>query len=142
MQSGEKVADMKRILLAVLLGGLAALALACVLLLVCSALISAEIIPERFTTVIVILVCGISVLFCAGTAIARSGWSPMLSGICSGAVFSLLLLIVGFVLYREVSLYGNTLWAMTAALGCGAVAGACKRKTPTGKGNRKPRRRR
>ena len=116
--------NIQKAVVSVLAGGAAALVLTCLVLFLCSVLISLGVLPEGLMKGFVIAICGVSMLLCGRSTVKRSGWNPLLTGLCCGAVFCVLLMGMGLLLYREMSLSGNTLLVMLSAMSGGALAGA------------------
>ena len=87
-----------------LLGGAAAVLAAVLALLVCSLLISAGAVPERFMERAVLAACVLGALIGGLLAVRRIDRSTLLVGAGVGAILFLLLLLAGTLLFEEASI--------------------------------------
>ena len=106
-----------------LLGGAAAVLAAVLALLVCSLLISAGAVPERFMERAVLAACVLGALIGGLLAVRRIGRSTLLVGAGVGAILFLLLLLAGTLLFEEASVSNGGGMMLLSCMCGGAMAG-------------------
>ena len=106
-----------------LLGGAAAVLAEVLALLVCSLLISAGAVPERFMERAVLAACVLGALIGGLLAVRRIGRSTLLVGAGVGAILFLLLLLAGTLLFEEASISNGGGMMLLSCLCGGAMAG-------------------
>ena len=106
-----------------LLGGLAAVLTALLVLLVCSLLVSGGAVPERDINRAVLAACVPGALAGGLLAVRRIGRSTLLVGGGVGAILFLLLLSVGSLVFESASLSNGGVMILLACLCGGAMAG-------------------
>lgn len=106
----------------VLLGGGAAVLAAVLALLVCSLLISAGAVPERFMERAVLAACVLGALTGGLLAARRIGRSSLLVGTGVGAILFLLLLLAGMLLFEDISVSNGGGMMLLSCLCGGALA--------------------
>ena len=111
-----------------LLGGLAAVLTALLVLLVCSLLVSGGAVPERDIDRAVLAACVLGALAGGLLAVRRIGRSTLLVGGGVGAILFLLLLSVGSLVFESASLSNGGVMILLACLCGGAMAGILGRK--------------
>lgn len=125
MRKGEEDqgAKLVRAMTGVLLGGVAALAVCLIFLLICSVGISSGWLSENGMYQMTVIGCVIGGFF-GGTAAARR-WRErkLLAALCAGGVFFLLLLTAGCLLFEDMSVENGGLGLLCGALCGSAVAG-------------------
>ena len=107
----------------VLLGGGAAALTAALALLICSLLISAGAVPERFMERAVLAACVLGALTGGLLAARRIGRSSLLVGTGVGAILFLLLLLAGMLLFEDISVSNGGGMMLLSCLCGGALAG-------------------
>ncbi len=107
----------------VLLGGGAAALTAVLALLICSLLISAGAVPERFMERAVLAACVLGALTGGLLAARRIGRSSLLVGTGVGAILFLLLLLAGMLLFEDISVSNGGGMMLLSCLCGGALAG-------------------
>lgn len=107
----------------VLLGGGAAALTAVLALLICSLLISAGAVPERFMERAVLAACVLGALTGGLLAARRIGRSSLLVGTGVGAILFLLLLLAGMLLFEDISVSNGGGMMLLSCLCGGAMAG-------------------
>jgi len=110
-------------LVAVLLGGMIALGVCCLLLLMASILVATGMIPERMMPSICMILCGFCSLMGGRFAVTRGDGPPLLLGVLSGMVMCILILMIGYMGYQQPNMAEGNCWIPLAALIGGAVAG-------------------
>ena len=111
-----------------LLGGLAAVLTALLVLLVCSLLVSGGAVPERAMDRAVLAACVLGALAGGLLAVRRIGRSTLLVGGGVGAILFLLLLSVGSLVFESASLSNGGVMILLACLCGGAIPGILGRK--------------
>ncbi len=129
-----------RCALGILLGGLLALGACLLFLLGASAAISGGLAGLELTYQITIVGCVLGGFAGGLLAIGRCG-GGLAAGLAVGAVLFLLLLTLGALCFREVSLEGESIGLLCGALCGGAAAGLTGGRSPRRPGNR-PRKKR
>jgi putative membrane protein (TIGR04086 family) len=125
-REGRTGLSLQGMIVALLFGGIIALAVCCLLLFICSIMLVAGLIPERIMSSLCIILCGISSLIGGHFAIRRGDGPPLVLGLMTGAFLCILILIIGFSGYPEASLTGTSLWILLSALVGGGIAGLSK----------------
>lgn len=118
MTKPEEARDVVRLLGNILLGGVLALAVCCVLLFLAAVSISVGWLKEELSFQITVAGCAIGTLCGALFSILRCKKRALLVGLSVSAVFFLLLLTAGVLIYGEVELEQGG-----AALLCGSLCG-------------------
>ena len=106
-----------------LLGGLAAVLTALLVLLICSLLVSGGAVPERAMDRAVLAACVLGALAGGLLAVRRIGRSTLLVGAGVGAILFLLLLLAGTLLFEEASISNGGGMMLLSCLCGGAMAG-------------------
>ena len=107
----------------ILLGGVVALAVCLMFLFLCSIGISGGWLQEGLMYQMAVVSCVISGFAGAMTAVRRCGSRALIVGLAVGAVFFLLLLTVGVLLFESMSLEAGGLGLLCGGLCGGAAAG-------------------
>ena len=107
----------------ILLGGVVALAVCLMFLFLCSIGISGGWLQEGLMYQMAVVSCVIGGFAGAMTAVRRCGSRALIVGLAVGAVFFLLLLTVGVLLFESMSLEAGGLGLLCGGLCGGAVAG-------------------
>ena len=107
----------------ILLGGVVALAVCLMFLFLCSIGISGGWLQEGLMYQMAVVSCVIGGFAGAMTAVRRSGSRALIVGLAVGAVFFLLLLTVGVLLFESMSLEAGGLGLLCGGLCGGAAAG-------------------
>ena len=107
----------------ILLGGVVALAVCLMLLFLCSIGISGGWLQEGLMYQMAVVSCVIGGFAGAMTAVRRCGSRALIVGLAVGAVFFLLLLTVGVLLFEIMSLEAGGLGLLCGGLCGGAAAG-------------------
>ena len=107
----------------ILLGGVVALAVCLMFLFLCSIGISGGWLQEGLMYQMAVVSCVIGGFAGAMTAVRRCGSRALIVGLAVGAVFFLLLLTVGVLLFESMSLEAGGLGLLCGALCGGAAAG-------------------
>ena len=142
MQNREerKGVSLQGVMISVFFGGIIALAVCCLLLLIFSFMVVAGTVPERSMPSVSIVVCGICSMIGARFAVLRRGANPpMIVAIMTGIVMALLIILIGYMGYEKPTLQGSSLWILLSVLIGGIVAGLSKSSKKT---KRKKRRKR
>lgn len=139
MTKPEEARDVVRLLGNILLGGALALAVCCALLFLAAAAISVGWLREELSLQLTVAGCAVGTACGALFAILRCKKRALLVGLSVSAVFFLLLLTAGVLVYGDVALEQGG-----AALLCGSVCGGAaagllcagpgKKKRKTGRG--------
>lgn len=103
-------------------GGVLAGAIALLLLAMCALLMSAGILRERWMEGLVLLVCVLGAVVGGGVTVARVGERGLLTGVAVGIILSLVLLMVGVLVYDADPMAGG-LRVILACLCGGGIAG-------------------
>lgn len=119
----EHGAKLVRYMSSVLLGGAAALLICVTLLFICALAIAAGWLSEQGMMQYTLASCVIGCLLGGLYAVFRCRSKTLIVGICVGAVFFLLLLTVGLLLYPGMSLENQGAELACAGLAGGALAG-------------------
>lgn len=125
-REGRTEFSLQGIILSLLFGGLIALTLCFLFLLIFSIMLVTGMIPEESMSTLCIILCGISSLVGGHFAIKRSDGPPLIVGLMTAAFLCILILIIGFCGYPNASLEGTSLWILLSALLGGGVAGLIK----------------
>lgn len=125
-REGKMELHLQGVMLALFFGGIIALGVCCLLLLICSIMLVTGVVPERTMPTLCIILCGISSLIGGHFAIQRGDAPPLLLGLMTGVFLCVLILIIGFSGYPKASLQGTSLWILLAALIGGGIAGLSK----------------
>ena len=122
-RGGEHGANAAIMAVGALLGGAVALAVTLLILLACSAAISAGIVSQGLELQITIAAC-VAGGFCGGI-LTRCRWRhyALPAGLAAGAVFFLLLVCVGLIFFEGTDLSGAGLGILAGCLCGGALAG-------------------
>ena len=107
----------------ILLGGVVALAVCLMFLVLCSIGISGGWLQEGLMYQMAVVSCVIGGFAGAMTAVRRCGSRALIVGLAVGAVFFLLLLTVGVLLFESMSLEAGGLGLLCGGLCGGAAAG-------------------
>ena len=107
----------------ILLGGVVALAVCLMFLFLCSIGISGGWLQEGLMYQMAVVSCVIGGFAGAMTAVRRCGSRALIVGLAGGAVFFLLLLTVGVLLFESMSLEAGGLGLLCGGLCGGAAAG-------------------
>lgn len=107
----------------ILLGGVVALAVCLMFLFLCSIGISGGWLQEGLMYQMAVVSCVIGGFAGAMTAVRRCGSQALIVGLAVGAVFFLLLLTVGVLLFESMSLEAGGLGLLCGGLCGGAAAG-------------------
>ena len=107
----------------ILLGGVVALAVCLMFLFLCSIGISGGWLQEGLMYQMAVVSCVIGGFAGAMTAVRRCGSRALIVGLAVGAVFFLLLLTVGVLLFESMSLEASGLGLLCGGLCGGAAAG-------------------
>ena len=107
----------------ILLGGVVALAVCLMFLFLCSIGISGGWLQEGLMYQMAVVSCVIGGVAGAMTAVRRGGSRALIVGLAVGAVFFLLLLTVGVLLFESMSLEAGGLGLLCGGLCGGAAAG-------------------
>ena len=107
----------------ILLGGVVALAVCLMFLFLCSIGISGGWLQEGLMYQMAVVSCVIGGFAGAMTAVRRCGSRALIEGLAVGAVFFLLLLTVGVLLFESMSLEAGGLGLLCGGLCGGAAAG-------------------
>ena len=107
----------------ILLGGVVALAVCLMFLFLCSIGISGGWLQEGLMYQMAVVSCVIGGFAGAMTAVRRCGSRALIVGLAVGAVFFLLLLTVGVLLFESMSLEAGGLGLLCGGLCGGAAAG-------------------
>ena len=107
----------------ILLGGVVALAVCLMFLFLCSIGISGGWLQEGLMYQMAVVSCVIGGFAGAMTAVRRGGSRALIVGLAVGAVFFLLLLTVGVLLFESMSLEAGGLGLLCGGLCGGAAAG-------------------
>lgn len=107
----------------ILLGGVVALAVCLMFLFLCSIGISGGWLQEGLMYQMAVVSCVIGGFAGAMTAVRRCGSRALIVGLAAGAVFFLLLLTVGVLLFESMSLEAGGLGLLCGGLCGGAAAG-------------------
>ena len=107
----------------ILLGGVVALAVCLMFLFLCSIGISGGWLQEGLMCQMAVVSCVIGGFAGAMTAVRRCGSRALIVGLAVGAVFFLLLLTVGVLLFESMSLEAGGLGLLCGGLCGGAAAG-------------------
>ena len=112
-----------RAMTTILLGGVVALAVCLMFLFLCSIGISGGWLQEGLMYQMAVVSCVIGGFAGAMTAVRRCGSRALIVGLAVGAVFFLLLLTVGVLLFESMSLEAGGLGLLCGGLCGGAAAG-------------------
>ena len=113
----------------ILLGGVVALAVCLMFLFLCSIGISGGWLQEGLMYQMAVVSCVIGGFAGAMTAVRRCGSRALIVGLAVGAVFFLLLLTVGVLLFESMSLEAGGLGLLCGGLCVGEAAGLMGSKT-------------
>lgn len=119
----EQSAKVVRYMSSVLFGGVTALVLCLVFLLLCSLGISSGWINTRYMVQCTLAGCTIGSFIGGMLAVVRCRAKTLLVGLGTGAVMFLLLLTIGLVFYPDMSAENRGVGLLCAALLGGAIAG-------------------
>ena len=134
VKGGEHSANVVTMTVGALLGGAVSLAVTLLLLLACSAVISAGALSEHLGLHITIAACVVGG-FCGGSLTRRRwGHHALPAGLAAGAVFFLLLLCVSLLCFRSTDLGGAGVGVLAGCLCGGALSGL-----PSGRKKKKTR---
>lgn len=117
-----------RAMAGILLGGVLALCVCLVFLLICSVGISGGWIKESLMYQLTVVGCVVGSFSGGVFAVQRCGTRALIAGISTGFVFFLLLLTVGFLLFESVSVETAGLGLLSGGLCGGAAAGIMRIK--------------
>lgn len=119
----EQGAKVLRYMSCILLAGVEALLICFVILSLCSFLISSGLISSEHMIAYTIAVCAISSFLGGMFSVTRYRTKTLLVGLGTGIVLFLLLLTVGFLFYKSVSLENHGVGLFCASLFGGTFAG-------------------
>lgn len=128
MGKSDKKATNKKTATAMITGTLGALLIAMLLLLVCSAAISAGVLKMENSRGLAVFICALS-CFCGGLFVVRScGKTALPLGVGTGFLFSLLLTMLGHLLFEDAEFGMGQLLILCICLCSGALAGLIGKK--------------
>lgn len=122
-KEGTTAQNIQGIIIAGLFGGILAFAVCGVLLLISALLISKGSVPASVMAALCIGSCAIGAFAGGRFATGRSQSFPALCALCAGIVFCLLVLLAGLSMHGGVTLSGNGIWSMAAAVAASGAAG-------------------
>lgn len=113
--------DIMKVIGSILLGGVLAVAVCCALLFCAAAAISVGWLKESGVQLTVVLSCAVGTACGAFWAIRRCKSRVLIVGLLVSAVFCLLLLTMGVLVYRDIDLGQGAIAALCGSL-CGGAA--------------------
>lgn len=129
----------QKILTSVFFGAILALGSCCLLLLLCSALVSGGIIPQGSMPNLCMILMGLCALLGGRFAVKRGEGAPLLLGSMTGVALCLLLLGISFLSFDQPSMQGVSHWLLLSALG-GSILSSFANTSRSAKGKRRKKR--